>query len=60
MDQEGDEVADGAYNFAEIISQQYDGDLIKAEALARESLRIRTQLYGSNDNRVGMSCLLLA
>jgi hypothetical protein len=60
MDQEGDEVVTGAYNFAEIIYQQDDGDLIIAEALARESLRIRTQLYGSNYDRVGMSCMLLA
>jgi hypothetical protein len=60
MDQEGEEVAMGAYNLANVIRRQDDRDLIKAEKLARESLRIRTQVHGSNDYRVGLSCLLLA
>jgi hypothetical protein len=60
MDQEGEEVAYGALNLAEAMCRQVDGDNIKAEKLARESLRIRTRLYGSNDLRRGMSCMLLA
>jgi hypothetical protein len=60
MDQEGEEVAKGAYNLADVIFRQDDGDLIKAEKLARESLLIRTRLYSSNHNRIGMSHMLLA
>jgi tetratricopeptide (TPR) repeat protein len=41
IDQEGEEMATGAYNLADVIVRQ-EGDLIKAEKLARESLRIRT------------------
>jgi tetratricopeptide (TPR) repeat protein len=59
MDQEGEEVAKGAYNLADVIHRQDDGDLIKAEKLARESLRIRTRLYSSNDHLIGTSCMLL-
>jgi hypothetical protein len=33
---------------------------VRAEMLARESLRIRTQLYGNNHSRVGQSVGLLA
>jgi hypothetical protein len=60
INQEGEEVAEGAYNLAGVILQQNDGDLIKAEKLARESLGIRTQLYGPDYDSVGMSCVLLA
>jgi hypothetical protein len=60
MDQRGDEVAMGAYNLADVILRQDDGDLIKGEKLARESLLIRTRLYGSNYPSIGMSCTLLA
>jgi hypothetical protein len=60
VDQEGEEVAMGAHNLAEVILRQDDGDLIKAEKLARESLRLRTQLYGPDHSEVGASCLLLA
>jgi hypothetical protein len=60
MDQEGEEVAKGAYNLADVILGQDDGDLIKAEKLARESLRIRTQLNDSSYHRIGTSCTLLA
>jgi tetratricopeptide (TPR) repeat protein len=59
MDQEGEEIAEGAYNLAGVLLRQDDGDLIKAEKLARESLRIRTRLYGSNDHRIGSSSRLL-
>jgi tetratricopeptide (TPR) repeat protein len=60
MNQEGEEVATGAYNLADVIRLQDDGDLIKAEKLARESLLIRTRLYGSNHHRTGRSCTILA
>jgi hypothetical protein len=60
INQEGEQVAEGAYNLADVIFQKDDGDLIKAGKLARESLRIRTQLYGTNHNKVGTSCILLA
>jgi hypothetical protein len=59
MDQEGEEVGFGTYNLADVIYRQ-NGDLIKAEELARESLRIRLKLYGSNHPKVGASCLLVA
>jgi hypothetical protein len=38
-DQESEAVAEGAHNLANVIYRQ-KGDLIKAEKLARESLRI--------------------
>jgi hypothetical protein len=60
MNQEGEEVANGADNLAEAMYRQVDGDKTKAEKLARESLRIRTRLYGSDDRRMGISCILLA
>jgi tetratricopeptide (TPR) repeat protein len=64
IDQKGDDVAMGAFNLANVILRQVDlqhvdGDLIKAEKLARESLRIRIRLYGSDDHRVGMNCSIL-
>jgi hypothetical protein len=57
--QEGEIVANVAYSLADVIMQQ-DGDLMKAEKLERGSLRIRTRLYGSDHDRVGISCCLLA
>jgi hypothetical protein len=54
MDQGGKEVVEGAHNLADVILQQ-DGDLIKAEKLARESLHIRCRLYGPDHGRVGPS-----
>jgi tetratricopeptide (TPR) repeat protein len=56
MDQEGEEMATGAYNLANVIQWQ-KGELIEAEELARESLRIRTLIHDVN---VGLSCNLLA
>jgi flagellar hook assembly protein FlgD len=47
IDQEGEEMAMGAYNLANVILKQ-NGDLIKAEELARESLRIRTLHHDVN------------
>jgi hypothetical protein len=53
IDQESEIVAMGAYNLAHVIYWQ-NGDLIKAEALARESLRIRTLICGSNQTCGGL------
>lgn len=58
-DQEGDEMAEGSYNLADIIHKQ-NGDLVKAEKLARESLRIRIQLYDSEHFKIGDCSFLLA
>jgi hypothetical protein len=57
MDQESEAVAEGTYNLANVIFAQ-KGDLIKAEELARESLRIRSIINDRNDVRC--SCRLLA
>jgi hypothetical protein len=55
VDQEGDEVANGSYNLANVIHRQ-DGDLLKAEKLARSALLTREHL---NSNNEGSSCNLL-
>lgn len=60
LDQKGDTVSEGACNLATVVLQQDDGDLMKAENLARESLYIRTQLNGRDHNIVGLSNILLA
>jgi hypothetical protein len=52
IDQESGVVADGASNLADVILQQ-NGDLIKAEELAREALRIRSLINDSNHQSVG-------
>jgi tetratricopeptide (TPR) repeat protein len=59
VDQEGEEVAEGHYNLAHVIIKQ-DGDLLKAEGLAREALRIRSHLYGNDHHCTGKSIALLA
>jgi tetratricopeptide (TPR) repeat protein len=59
IDQESEAVAKGAYNLANVIHRQ-KGDLIKAEELARESLRIRTLIYDSNYSIIDLNCGLLA
>jgi hypothetical protein len=59
IDQESDAVATGAYNLADVIYQQ-DGDSMKDEELARESLRITSVIHDSNHHRVGKACNLLA
>jgi hypothetical protein len=56
IDQEGEEVAHGSYNLADVIYRQ-EGDLLKAEKLARGALLIREKLYSGNE---GASCDLLA
>jgi tetratricopeptide (TPR) repeat protein len=60
IDQEGERVAQGAHNWADVIFQQEDGDLIKAEGLAREAMRIRVQLHGAYDSGISVYYLLLA
>lgn len=54
-------MARGYYDLAKVITEQY-GDQIKAEMLARESLRIRERLYSLclHDNHFlieSISCL---
>jgi tetratricopeptide (TPR) repeat protein len=58
VDQQSEEVARGYYNLANVINQQ-KGDLVKAEMLARESLRILIQLFDNNHPHVGISNGLL-
>jgi tetratricopeptide (TPR) repeat protein len=57
--QQSEEVARGYYNLANVINQQ-KGDLVKAEMLARESLRIRTRIFHNDNQSIGMSTSLLA
>jgi hypothetical protein len=54
MDQESEPVAEGAYNLANVILQQ-KGNLIKAEELARESLRIRSLIDDSDQSIMALS-----
>jgi hypothetical protein len=63
IDQESEDVAFASYNFASVILEQGSGNLLKAEELLRESLRIRTKLFGSNhhrDYKLAESSMLLA
>jgi hypothetical protein len=59
LDQQSEAVARGYYDLGHAIYQQ-KGDLVKAEKLARESLRIRTHSYGGDHMKVGVSASLLA
>ena len=52
-------MATGAYNLANVILQQI-GDTIESEELARECLRIRSVIFGSDHHIVGTTCDLLA
>jgi hypothetical protein len=58
-DQNGEEVALGYYNLAKV-TNRLAVDLKKAEKLARESYRIRLQLYGNDHQLLGFSSSLLA
>lgn len=60
LDQESKEVARGYYNLGNVIHGQKGGDLVKAEMLVRESLRIGTRLSGDDDFDVGCCAGLLA
>jgi ATP/maltotriose-dependent transcriptional regulator MalT len=59
IDQESEVVATGSLSLANVILRQDDGDLNKAEELARESLRVRTKLYDPQHFRVGECCQCL-
>jgi tetratricopeptide (TPR) repeat protein len=59
LDQESEEVAKGYLCLGKVIHQQ-KGDLVKAEMLVRESLRIRSQLYCHDHYYVVHSVSLLA
>eukprot|EP00596_Hydrurales_sp_CCMP1899_P010432 CAMPEP_0119038508 /NCGR_PEP_ID=MMETSP1177-20130426/7476_1 /TAXON_ID=2985 /ORGANISM="Ochromonas sp, Strain CCMP1899" /LENGTH=322 /DNA_ID=CAMNT_0007001193 /DNA_START=614 /DNA_END=1582 /DNA_ORIENTATION=+ len=58
LDQQSEAVAKGYYDLANVITEQRE-DLVKAEKLARESLRIRV-LIESNSHFVGNATGLLA
>jgi hypothetical protein len=51
-------VATGAYNLTDVIYRQVR-DLMKAEELAREALRITSLINDSNHHRVGWACNFL-
>jgi tetratricopeptide (TPR) repeat protein len=59
LDQQSEAVANGYYDLGNVICQQ-EGDLVKAEKLVRESLRIRSRLHDAHHELVGMSIDLLA
>jgi tetratricopeptide (TPR) repeat protein len=59
LDQQSEAVAKGYHGLGRVIYKQ-KGDLVKAEKLARESLRIWTRLYGGDHAHVGVSSSLLA
>mmetsp|Transcript_26520 Transcript_26520/g.25381 ORF Transcript_26520/g.25381 Transcript_26520/m.25381 type:complete len:470 (+) Transcript_26520:206-1615(+) len=59
VDQESEAVAQGHYNLGRVICSQ-KGDLVRAEILTKESIRIRTNLFGNNHYKVGNSVNLLA
>jgi tetratricopeptide (TPR) repeat protein len=58
INQESEEVARGYHALARIIRKQ-EGDLVRAEMLIRESLRIRVQIHGANHHFTGLSYGLL-
>jgi hypothetical protein len=64
MNQQSEEVATGYANLSKVtatgIQLGIGGDLVKAEALARESIRIRTQIFDCNDRHIGESVGILA
>lgn len=59
VDQDSLEMAKGYYTLGNAMLYQ-NGDLNKAERLARESYRIYVQLYGNDHICVSLSCNLLA
>jgi hypothetical protein len=63
LDQQSESVAIGYYNLANVISRIVTGDLenlLKAETMVRESLRIVTRLYSTDHLHVGECSSLLA
>jgi tetratricopeptide (TPR) repeat protein len=59
LDQQSEAVAAGYYDLGVVIYGQ-KGDYVKAEMLARESLRIRSRFYDAHHELVAMSIGLLA
>jgi tetratricopeptide (TPR) repeat protein len=59
LDQESEEVAVGYFNLGHVIFKQ-KGDLVKAEKLVRESLRIRVLIHGRDHFHTGHSTGMLA
>jgi hypothetical protein len=59
IDQESEAVAEGAYDLADVTYGQ-NGDLMKAEEHARESLRIFSLINDNDYHNVGKACGLLA
>jgi tetratricopeptide (TPR) repeat protein len=59
LDQQSNAMATGYHDLGSVISQQR-GDLVKAEKLVRESLRIRSLLYDTHNRFVGLSMSSLA
>jgi hypothetical protein len=59
LDQQSEAVARGYFDLANVINEQPKGDCVKAEMLARESLRIRV-LFNGNDPNLGNTAKLLA
>jgi hypothetical protein len=59
VDQESEALARGFYNLGNVVNNQ-DGDLMRAETLVRESLRIRALLCDNDHPYVGHSISLLA
>jgi tetratricopeptide (TPR) repeat protein len=57
--QDSEAVAMGAFNLANVIYIQ-EGDFKKAEELSRDSIRIRTKLFGGHNFNLGITCRLLA
>jgi hypothetical protein len=60
VDQESEAVAQGCYNLAHVIINLQDGDLLKAEMLARETLHIRERQFGNDHHIVGDSLAFLS
>jgi hypothetical protein len=59
LDQQSEEVAKGHHDLGRVILRQ-KGDLLKAEMLVRESLRMRNHLHDADHVSVGHSVDLLA
>jgi hypothetical protein len=60
INHESDVVANGSHQLAYIIFQQEGGDLLRAEELVRESLRIRTKIFGRDHYYLSGGCDLLS
>jgi hypothetical protein len=60
LDQQSEEMARGYYDLAMVLNRDKGGDLVKAENLARESLRIRSLLYNDVHIYISYNTALLA